>query len=331
MSACWPLQMSPAQKGVLISLADNANDDGVCWPSIRAISVRCCLSERAVQNAIKWLEEHHALKRNERSQKSTVYTITPDLFDGESVKSSHYVYRITHQPSGRFYIGLRTSSIAPERDPYFGSGACAAWLEARKVECKKVVLAVFASRRDAAEFEHLEVSAALDDPLCLNRRAVSPNSDGAAAHLGAGDAPAPSAGAKSAPSTPKDVRPAPAAGAPGTVIEPSIEPPTKSRASKGSRLPSDWVLPDDWRDWALTERPDWNLAHVCKVADTFRDFWIAKSGANACKLDWLATWRNWVRNEKRGYFNGGRPAAGGRHHDLATKDYGDADVSVGGL
>ncbi|HCL3300057.1 TPA: helix-turn-helix domain-containing protein, partial [Pseudomonas aeruginosa] len=29
MSACWPLQgLTPAQKAVLISLADNANDEG---------------------------------------------------------------------------------------------------------------------------------------------------------------------------------------------------------------------------------------------------------------------------------------------------------------
>ncbi|MGV8671119.1 helix-turn-helix domain-containing protein, partial [Pseudomonas aeruginosa] len=33
MSQCWPIQgLSCAQKAVLISLADNANDQGVCWP-----------------------------------------------------------------------------------------------------------------------------------------------------------------------------------------------------------------------------------------------------------------------------------------------------------
>lgn len=34
MSQCWPLQgLSVTQKAVLISLADQANDDGVCWPA----------------------------------------------------------------------------------------------------------------------------------------------------------------------------------------------------------------------------------------------------------------------------------------------------------
>ena len=58
MSQCWPIEgMSPAQKAVLISLADQANDDGYCWPSVGTIASRTCLSERAVQGAIKWQEE----------------------------------------------------------------------------------------------------------------------------------------------------------------------------------------------------------------------------------------------------------------------------------
>ncbi|MEM5325199.1 helix-turn-helix domain-containing protein [Paraburkholderia sp. JHI2823] len=78
MSACWPLQkMSPVQKSVLISLADNANDQGVCWPSISTIGKRTCVSERAVQNAIKWLEQHGALTANRANGRHTSYTITP--------------------------------------------------------------------------------------------------------------------------------------------------------------------------------------------------------------------------------------------------------------
>jgi hypothetical protein len=78
MSACWPLQhMSPVQKSVLISLADNANDQGVCWPSIATIGKRTCVSERAVQNAIKWLEQHGLLTANRANGRHTSYTVTP--------------------------------------------------------------------------------------------------------------------------------------------------------------------------------------------------------------------------------------------------------------
>lgn len=81
MSQCWPLEgMTIAQKAVLISLADNANDQGVCWPSIATIAKRVCASERAVQNAIKWLEEAGALKTMRATGRSTSYTITPAAY-----------------------------------------------------------------------------------------------------------------------------------------------------------------------------------------------------------------------------------------------------------
>lgn len=81
MSACWPLQgMSGPQKAVLISLADNANDEGVCWPSVARISERTCLAERTVQAAIKWLSHVGLLSVRERMGRSTMYTLTPAAY-----------------------------------------------------------------------------------------------------------------------------------------------------------------------------------------------------------------------------------------------------------
>lgn len=82
MSQCWPLGgMSSAQKAVLISLADQANDDGVCWPSVGTIAKRTCLSERAVQEALQWLQATGAIFREYKTNSSTVYTVTPARFD----------------------------------------------------------------------------------------------------------------------------------------------------------------------------------------------------------------------------------------------------------
>lgn len=81
MSLCWPLQgMTCTQKSVLISLSDNANDEGVCWPSVAKIAIRTCLSERAVQGAIKWLCSVGILSVRERMGRSTMYTITPAAY-----------------------------------------------------------------------------------------------------------------------------------------------------------------------------------------------------------------------------------------------------------
>ena len=68
----------------------------------------------------------------------------------------------------------------------------------------------------------------------------------------------------------------------------------KVKTQRGSRLPTDWTLPDLWKEWAEKERPDLNAK---SVADSFKDFWIAKPGAGGVKLDWQATWRNWVRTQ----------------------------------
>ncbi|WP_322997936.1 hypothetical protein [Castellaniella sp.] len=50
--------------------------------------------------------------------------------------------------------------------------------------------------------------------------------------------------------------------------------------------------------WALLEQPSWTPDDALRVADSFRDYWAAKAGADARKVDWEATWRNWVRREK---------------------------------
>jgi len=67
-------------------------------------------------------------------------------------------------------------------------------------------------------------------------------------------------------------------------------------ATKGSRLSADFVFPEEWDKFCQQCRPDLNPA---KVFDGFKDYWIAKTGSAATKLDWLATWRNWVRNQKQ--------------------------------
>lgn len=69
-------------------------------------------------------------------------------------------------------------------------------------------------------------------------------------------------------------------------------------ARLGSRLPNDWTLPAEWREWALQAQPTWSPEHAGKVADSFKDFWIGKAGKDGRKADWEATWRNWVRREQ---------------------------------
>jgi len=87
----------------------------------------------------------------------------------------------------------------------------------------------------------------------------------------------------------------------------ALPPATASPAKTGTRLPGDWTLPDEWRAWAIEARPDLDVG---TVADSFHDFWVAKPGKDGRKADWLATWRNWVRNQKApGLFSAGRSSS----------------------
>jgi len=69
----------------------------------------------------------------------------------------------------------------------------------------------------------------------------------------------------------------------------------KRENKRGSRLAQDWFLSKSMGDWATQERPDLD---VRQVAEQFKDFWVAQAGQKGVKLDWDATWRNWVRNTK---------------------------------
>lgn len=80
-----------------------------------------------------------------------------------------------------------------------------------------------------------------------------------------------------------------------------IEPTDKSVGSatrRGTRLPAEFEMPADWLGWAMEER-HWSHPDAEAEASNFVDFWHGKSGKDAVKLDWLATWRVWVRNSRR--------------------------------
>jgi hypothetical protein len=60
--------------------------------------------------------------------------------------------------------------------------------------------------------------------------------------------------------------------------------PPKVKNSVGTRLPPDW---EPKQHQERTEE-----------LEKFRDYWIAQPGVKGRKVDWDATWRNWIRNSK---------------------------------
>lgn len=68
-------------------------------------------------------------------------------------------------------------------------------------------------------------------------------------------------------------------------------------AARGTRLTAEWEPDGELRAWTKAEQPSWDGAHYAKVLASFRDYWASKPGKDGVKLDWSATWRNWVRKE----------------------------------
>jgi hypothetical protein len=62
---------------------------------------------------------------------------------------------------------------------------------------------------------------------------------------------------------------------------------------RGERLASDLFFPKEWCDFLVEQRPELNAQ---KTFDQFKDYWISQAGQKGVKLDWFATWRNWVRS-----------------------------------
>ncbi|WP_080100473.1 helix-turn-helix domain-containing protein [Salmonella enterica] len=73
---------NPLRKLVLIKIADNANDEGECWPSYQHIADQCEVSRSTVKSHIRALEDMGLLKREFRRKgelnQSNVFYLTLD-------------------------------------------------------------------------------------------------------------------------------------------------------------------------------------------------------------------------------------------------------------
>jgi len=87
---------NPLRKLVLLKLADNANDQGECWPSYQYIADQCEMSKRSVMIHISKLIEDGFLRKEhriggEKKNKSNLYTLMVGAGDSLGVvQEIHY-------------------------------------------------------------------------------------------------------------------------------------------------------------------------------------------------------------------------------------------------
>jgi uncharacterized protein YdaU (DUF1376 family) len=70
-----------------------------------------------------------------------------------------------------------------------------------------------------------------------------------------------------------------------------------TQKKRATRLPDDWKPDREYWDAAALINKSITQEWFVSTAHKFKDYWIAKSGKDATKTDWLATWRNWVRRD----------------------------------
>ncbi len=77
MTEVWALQLPDSQKIVLLALADCANDEGHCWPSMLALARKCSKGQRTVQGVIKTLVDAGHVTRREVAGRGCEYWVHP--------------------------------------------------------------------------------------------------------------------------------------------------------------------------------------------------------------------------------------------------------------
>lgn len=87
--------------------------------------------------------------------------------------------------------------------------------------------------------------------------------------------------------------------------QPPCSPPSGDAKNRGTRLPAEFTVTPELRAYAAKKAPG---VDVDAETEHFVDYWSAKAGQGARKVDWQATWRTWMRRaqERQGQRNGQR-------------------------
>jgi len=73
------------------------------------------------------------------------------------------------------------------------------------------------------------------------------------------------------------------------------ETPQAASPKKGTRLPDVFLLTSEMREYGKAKRPEIDIE---LETEKFCNFWRAKTGKDATKLNWTLTWKNWILNAK---------------------------------
>jgi hypothetical protein len=100
----------------------------------------------------------------------------------------------------------------------------------------------------------------------------------------------------------------------------------KQSALRGTRIPDPFLLTSEMRDWANERVPNIDLTIE---TEKFVNYYRGLAGAKATKIDWIATWRNWMLNAKE-WTNGKHQAISAKTTEYRDKRTVEAERIASG-
>jgi hypothetical protein len=90
---------------------------------------------------------------------------------------------------------------------------------------------------------------------------------------------------------------------------------SSSRTKRGTRIPADFEVGPEMIAWAGINAP---TVDGPRETAKFINYWQAKAGREGVKLDWMATWRNWMLNAAERAPQS-KPSTGDKMRDTLTR------------
>lgn len=78
-----------------------------------------------------------------------------------------------------------------------------------------------------------------------------------------------------------------------SVSDQQAESPKKTKVNRSTKIPEPFLLTGDMRVWGVEKVPAVNIR---EETENFVDYW---RGAGGTKVDWIATWRTWMRKAQK--------------------------------
>lgn len=110
----WKMAIKPGPKFVLLALADYANDDGECYPSLKQLQQKCGFSRSTLIEHLGWLKNQKIILVTRQYDKNgyrrqNLYRLNPNLspniepakvrhLDGNNINSHQYNHKKTLGP-----------------------------------------------------------------------------------------------------------------------------------------------------------------------------------------------------------------------------------------